>query len=104
MKALAIRRYKAPLEMMELLRPDPGPGDLLVRVRAASVNPVDYKIRDGGVKLLLPYSFPLILARSEKWSSASRTSLECPGGQVRRHLHAQVPEPISGREPRLLVR
>src|SRR5687768_7942498 len=61
MKALAIRRYKAPTEMMELPRPDPGPGDLLVRVRAASVNPLDYKIRDGAVKVLIPYSFPLIL-------------------------------------------
>lgn len=61
MKALAIRHYKAPMEMMERPRPEPGPGDLLVRVRAASVNPVDYKIRDGGVKVLIPYAFPLIL-------------------------------------------
>ena len=61
MKALAIRRYKGAMEMMDLPRPEPGPGDLLVRVRAASVNPVDYKTRDGGVKVLLPNSFPLIL-------------------------------------------
>jgi NADPH:quinone reductase-like Zn-dependent oxidoreductase len=61
MKALAIRRYKAPMEVMELPRPEPGPGELLVRVRAASVNPLDYKIRDGAVKVLLPFSFPLIL-------------------------------------------
>jgi NADPH:quinone reductase-like Zn-dependent oxidoreductase len=61
MKALAIRRYKAPMEIMELPRPEPGPGDLLVRVRAASVNPLDYKIRDGVVKVLIPFSFPLIL-------------------------------------------
>lgn len=61
MKALAIRRYKAPAEMMELPRPEPGSGDLLVRVRAASVNPLDYKIRDRVVKVLIPYSFPLIL-------------------------------------------
>jgi len=47
--------------MMELPRPEPGPGDLLVRVRAAGVNPLDYKIRDGVVKVLTPYSFPLIL-------------------------------------------
>jgi alcohol dehydrogenase len=61
MKALAIRRYQAPMEIMELPRPEPGPGELLVRVRAAGVNPVDHKIRDGAVKVLLPYSFPLIL-------------------------------------------
>ena len=61
MKALAIRRYKAPMEIMDLPRPEPGAGDLLVRVRAASVNPLDYKIRSGGVKVLIPYSFPLIL-------------------------------------------
>ena len=30
MKALAIRRYKAPMEIMEVPRPEPGPGDLLV--------------------------------------------------------------------------
>jgi len=61
MKALAIRRYQAPMEMMELPRPEPGPGDLLVRVRAAGVNPLDYKIRDGVVKVLLPFAFPLVL-------------------------------------------
>ena len=61
MRALAIRRYRAPMEMMDLPRPEPGPGDLLVRVRAAGVNPLDYKIRDGVVKVLTPYTFPLIL-------------------------------------------
>jgi NADPH:quinone reductase-like Zn-dependent oxidoreductase len=49
------------MEMMDLPRPAPGPGELLVRVRAAGVNPIDYKIRDGAVKVLLPFSFPLIL-------------------------------------------
>jgi len=49
------------MEMMELPRPEPGPGELLVRVRAAGVNPVDYKIAGGAVKVLLPFSFPLIL-------------------------------------------
>jgi alcohol dehydrogenase len=60
-KALAISHYKAPMVMMELPRPEPGPGELLVRVRAASVNPIDHKIRDGAVKVLLHFSFPLIL-------------------------------------------
>src|SRR5256885_16097080 len=61
MKAAAIRAYKQPVTMMDLPKPSPGPGDLLVKMRAASVNPVDFKIRDGGVKTLIRYSFPLIL-------------------------------------------
>jgi alcohol dehydrogenase len=61
MRAAAINRYKQPINLVELPRPEPGPGDLLVKVRAASVNPVDFKIRDGGVKVLIRQSFPLIL-------------------------------------------
>ena len=61
MKAAAIQSYKQPLVIVDLPKPSPGPGDLLVKVRAASVNPVDFKIRDGAVKTLLSYSFPLIL-------------------------------------------
>lgn len=61
MKALAIRRYKGAMELLELPRPVPGPGELLVRVRAAGINPLDLKIRDGAVKVLLPFTFPLIL-------------------------------------------
>jgi len=49
------------MEMMELSRPEPGPGELLVRVRAAGVNPLDYKIRDGALKVLLHFTFPLVL-------------------------------------------
>jgi alcohol dehydrogenase len=35
--------------------------DVLIQIHAASVNPVDYKIRDGAFKFILPYRFPLIL-------------------------------------------
>jgi alcohol dehydrogenase len=38
-----------------------GPSDILVRVHAASVNPVDFKLRDGKFRLLRRYRFPLIL-------------------------------------------
>jgi NADPH:quinone reductase-like Zn-dependent oxidoreductase len=36
------------LELMEVPRPDPGPTEVLVRVSAAGVNPVDWKTRQGG--------------------------------------------------------
>jgi len=63
MKAAVIHRYGGNEEVRLEALPDPTPGDddLLVRVRAASINPVDHKIRDGGTKVLLKYRFPLIL-------------------------------------------
>jgi len=62
-KAAFIRRYGGPevLELGEQPVPSPGPDDLQVEVRAASVNPVDFKIRAGQAKVVLPYKFPLIL-------------------------------------------
>lgn len=41
--------------------PSIGPQDILVRVVAASVNPVDWKIREGYLKEMIPYPFPLTL-------------------------------------------
>ncbi|MEV5145335.1 NADP-dependent oxidoreductase [Streptomyces sp. NPDC052727] len=37
------------LQIVEVPRPEPGPGEILVRVRAAGVNPADWKIRARGV-------------------------------------------------------
>lgn len=39
---------------------EPGTGEVLVRVRACSVNPLDSKIRMGQLRLVLPAKFPLI--------------------------------------------
>ena len=63
MKAAFIRRYggNKVVELGELPAPQAGPGELLVEVHAASVNPVDFKIRDGMLKMIIPFGFPLIL-------------------------------------------
>ena len=49
MRAIVIHRFGGADVVVEeeRPRPEPGPDDLLVAVRAASVNPVDFKIREG---------------------------------------------------------
>lgn len=63
MKAAYVERYGGArlLRVGELPQPRPGDGDLLVRVHAASVNPVDFKIRNGLLKPILRFDFPLVL-------------------------------------------
>jgi NADPH2:quinone reductase len=47
MKAMIIREFGGPekFELAEMPKPVPGPGQVLVKLKATSVNPVDYKIR-----------------------------------------------------------
>ena len=65
MKAVVLHAYGGP----EVLRyedsevPEFGDNEVLVRVRATSVNPVDYKIRSGAAKARMPVDFPAILGR-----------------------------------------
>lgn len=63
MKAAIIHRYGSNdlVKVGNIDVPTIGPMDLLVHVRAASVNPLDTKIRDGKLKALLKYRFPLVL-------------------------------------------
>jgi NADPH:quinone reductase-like Zn-dependent oxidoreductase len=62
-EAFYIRRYGGPqvLERGQLPAPVLGPRDLRIQVHAASVNPLDWKIREGQLKVLLRYRFPLVL-------------------------------------------
>ena len=60
MKAVVLRRYGGPevLRFEDYPDPVPGPGEVLVRVAAASVNPIDYKRRAGLTKDFYPIHFP----------------------------------------------
>lgn len=63
MKAVILNRFGGPevLEWTEdLPAPVPGPGEVRIRIRAAGVNPVDWKIREGLLQGRLPHAFPLI--------------------------------------------
>ncbi|WP_219416912.1 NADP-dependent oxidoreductase [Pseudonocardia nigra] len=62
MKAMAYQQYGGPevLEPMDLPEPKVGPDWVLIRAKAASVNPVDYKLRQGGLDAMIPAHFPVI--------------------------------------------
>jgi len=63
MKAVCIYRYGGPevLTYEDAPCPHPDAGEVLVRVHAAGINPVDWKIREGHLKEMLAHTFPLIL-------------------------------------------
>lgn len=61
MRAYAINAYKAPVTLHQLAEPVAGPGEVVVAIAAASVNPIDVKVRAGAFKAVLPYDMPLVL-------------------------------------------
>ncbi len=64
MRAAAINGYGGSDRLAVRDLPDPGPpgpGQVLLRVRAAGVNPLDWKIRRGSLRLLMPAKLPLVL-------------------------------------------
>jgi NADPH:quinone reductase-like Zn-dependent oxidoreductase len=62
MRAVTYRAYGGPekLQLVDLPKPAPGPGEVLVRVLASSVNPVDWKIASGKFRLIMPAKFPRV--------------------------------------------
>lgn len=63
MKAIVVHEYGGPEVLKYEEYPDPvaGPGEVLVRVAAASVNPADYKQRSGAMKDFFPINFPGVI-------------------------------------------
>src|SRR5665213_2480903 len=65
MKAVQMHGYGGvdQLRYEDVPDPKPGPGEVLVKVGATSVNPIDWKIRRGDMKDMMPLRFPVILGR-----------------------------------------
>ncbi|WP_144139497.1 zinc-dependent alcohol dehydrogenase family protein [Paraburkholderia sp. BCC1884] len=60
MQALVLNRYNGPLELAEVPMPNPGRGQVLVRVKASGLNPLDTKIRSGNAAHA-KHPLPLVL-------------------------------------------
>jgi len=68
MRAIAVNDWggRDALELLDVEPPPVAPDGVLVRVRAASLNPVDCKVREGKLAGAFPYHFPVILG----WDAA----------------------------------
>jgi NADPH:quinone reductase-like Zn-dependent oxidoreductase len=65
MKAVRLHAYGGvdQLRYEDVPPPEPEPDEVLVKVAATSVNPIDWKIRSGAAKSIMPVKFPAILGR-----------------------------------------
>jgi NADPH2:quinone reductase len=62
MKAVVFDAFGGPerLRVAEVHKPAPAAGEILIEVHCASVNPVDWKIREGMLAEMFPYEFPIV--------------------------------------------
>jgi NADPH:quinone reductase-like Zn-dependent oxidoreductase len=65
MKAVRLHAYGDvdQLRYEDVRPPEPEPDEVLVKVAATSVNPIDWKIRSGAAKSIMPLKLPAILGR-----------------------------------------
>ena len=63
MRAFVLTRYGGPdaTELRDVPVPRPGAGEILIRVRAAGLNPVDYKTRQGQLRVIRRYPLPAVM-------------------------------------------
>jgi len=95
MKAAVINRYGSAevLQYTEVEKPQIKPNQMLVRVYASSVNPIDWKIRKGMLKVLTGNKFPMILGfdvSGEVIEAGTQVTQFQPGDQIYAHLN-QLP-------------
>lgn len=62
MQAYVLTRYgdASAMELRDVPEPTPGDGEILIRIRAAGLNPIDCKIRDGKLRLLNRLNLPMV--------------------------------------------
>ncbi len=61
MRAITVSNYGARPSITELPTPQAGPGQVLIMVQAAGMNPMDVQIASGGWRDQMPARFPMVL-------------------------------------------
>ncbi len=63
MRAVRIHQYGSPAEMRleKIAIPEPGEGEVLIKIFSTGVNPIDWKIREGYLAEIIPHTLPLTL-------------------------------------------
>src|SRR5271156_3468104 len=63
MKAVVLKKYGdvSGLSYEEVGKPRPQAGEVLAKIAAASINPIDWKIRSGAMREIMPLELPTIL-------------------------------------------
>jgi len=84
MHAVLIRRFGGPemVELGEMPVPRPRPGELLLKIEAASLNPVDWKIRNGRYPLVKDDKLPYVLGRDFSATVAHSDAAAFPQGAL----------------------
>ncbi len=65
MKAIVLKEYGGidQLELRDVPDPKPAAGEVVVKIAATSINPIDYKLRSGAARARMPLELPAILGR-----------------------------------------
>ncbi|WP_322925249.1 NADP-dependent oxidoreductase [Paenibacillus campi] len=68
MKAVVIEQYgdEHQLQLKDVPDPKPGPKQVIIKLKATSINPIDWKLREGHLKSMMDWEFPIILG----WDAA----------------------------------
>jgi NADPH:quinone reductase-like Zn-dependent oxidoreductase len=77
MRGIAVENFGDEPSLMELPDPQPGPGEVLVAIDTASINPIDWKVAQGAFREMMGHEFPLVLG----FDSAGRVDAIGPGAR-----------------------
>jgi NADPH:quinone reductase-like Zn-dependent oxidoreductase len=108
MKAVRLHAYGGvdQLRYEDVPTPEPAPDEVLVRVAATSLNPIDWKIRSGAAKGIMPVKFPTILGRDVAGTvvkAGANVRNPEPGQKVMGMVNGSYAEYVTARADQLTV-